>query len=356
MDCLNEILSAYDLSSEINPYGNGHINDTYLLKTNPYILQRINTGIFKNADELMENIAGVTDFLREKIVANGGDPDRETLTLLKTRDRKNYYRASDGGCYRIYKLIEGARTYDSVEDPKQFENAARAFGRFSMLLADYPAHKLHETITDFHNTPVRYEQLDEAIRNDPLHRASEVADEIAFAMARREEAGKVVSAIQSGEVKLRVTHNDTKLNNVMLDEKTGEAVCVIDLDTVMPGSLLYDYGDALRFGASSGAEDETDLSKIWFDLKLYEAFTKGYLAETGRILTKTERELLPFSAKLMTLECGIRFLADHINGDTYFKIHREGHNLDRARNQFKLVADMETKMDEMKKIVDRYMD
>ncbi len=354
MDCLNEILKEYDLEDKASPYGDGHINDTYLLTRKSYILQKINTGIFKDADGLMENIANVTEYLREKIKAVGGDPDRETLTVIKTKKGDNYYKASDGSCYRIYKFIDKALSYNKVENPTQFYNAAKSFGRFAMFLDKYPAETLHETIVDFHNTPVRYEQLDAAIKADPKGRVAEVQAEIDFAMARREEAGKVVRAIAEGKIPVRVTHNDTKLNNVMLDEKTGEGVCVVDLDTVMPGSLLYDFGDALRFGASSGAEDETDLSKIWFDMELYEAFAKGYLEETGAILTETEREYLPFSAKLLTLECGIRFLADYINGDTYFKIHKPSHNLDRARNQFKLVADMESKMDDMAKVVDKY--
>ena len=354
MDCLNEILKEYDLEDKASPYGDGHINDTYLLTRKSYILQRINTGIFKDADGLMENIANVTEYLREKIKAAGGDPDRETLTVIKTKNGENYYKATDGNCYRIYKFIDKALSYNKVENPTQFYNAAKSFGRFAMFLDKYPAETLHETIVDFHNTPVRYEQLDAAIKADPKGRVAEVQAEIDFAMARREEAGKVVRAIADGKIPVRVTHDDTKLNNVMLDEKTGEGVCVVDLDTVMPGSLLYDFGDALRFGASSGAEDETDLSKIWFDMELYEAFAKGYLEETGAILTETEREYLPFSAKLLTLECGIRFLADYINGDTYFKIHKPSHNLDRARNQFKLVADMETKMEEMMKVVDKY--
>lgn len=245
----------------------------------------------------------MTDYLRDKIQACGGDPDRETLTLIKTKNGDNYYQAKDGNAYRVYKLIEHARSYNTVENPRQFYFAARAFGRFTMLLADYPADKLFETIPHFHDTPERYRQLDEAIAKDPLGRVKDVQADIDFVMKRREEAGRVVKAVAEGAVPVRVTHNDTKLNNVMLDEATGEGVCVIDLDTVMPGSLLYDFGDALRFGASSGAEDETDLSKIWFDMTLFGHFAKGYLEEVGPILTEAERELLPFAAKLMTLEC-----------------------------------------------------
>lgn len=354
MASLSEILRAYDLEGELSSYGDGHINDTYLLSHKKYILQKINTDIFLDADALMDNISSVTEYLREKIALSGGSPDRETLTLIKTKDGKNYYKSEKGEAYRIYKYIDGAKSYNLVENPKQFYNAAKSFGRFAMYLDKYPAETLNETIKDFHNTPVRFNQLEEAIKKDPLGRCHLVRDEIDFAMARRDEAGKVTEAIKKGLVPIRVTHNDTKLNNVLLDEITGEGVCVLDLDTVMPGSLLYDFGDALRFGASSAAEDETDLSLVWFDMELYKAFVSGYLEETGKILTKEERKLLPFSAKLLTLECGIRFLADYIMGDVYFKIHKENHNLDRARNQFKLVYDIEQKLPQMEKIVDEY--
>ncbi len=351
MVLISEILKAYNLDGEIASYGDGHINDTYILGNKNYILQKINTDIFLDVHGLMENISGVTEYLRNEILKDGGNPDRETLTLIKTRDGKNYYKSESGEAYRIYKFISGAKSYNLAESPKQFYEAARAFGRFAMYLDKYPAESLHETIKDFHNTPNRYLQLDEAIKNDPFGRAKLVGNEIAFAMARRSEASMITDAIKSGEVPLRVTHNDTKLNNVLLDDKTGCGVCVLDLDTVMPGSLLYDFGDALRFGASSAVEDETDLSKVWFDMDLYKAFVSGYLEETGAILKDAERKLLPFSAKLLTLECGIRFLTDYIMGDVYFKINNENHNLDRARNQFKLVYDIETKLSSMEKII-----
>ncbi len=354
MDLISEILKVYHLEGEVSSYGDGHINDTYILTHKNYILQRINTDIFLDVDSLMENISGVTEYLRKELEKDGKNPDRETLTLVKTKDGKNYYRSEAGDAYRIYKFIDGAKSYNLAENPTQFCEAARAFGRFAMYLDKYPAESLHETIKDFHNTPFRYLQLDEAIKKDPLGRAKTVKEEIDFAMARRNEASKVTDAIKKGEVPLRVTHNDTKLNNVLIDDKTGCGLCVLDLDTVMPGSLLYDFGDALRFGASSAVEDETDLSKVWFDMDLYKAFVSGYLEETGKILTEAEKELLPFSAKLLTLECGIRFLSDYIMGDVYFKIHKENHNLDRARNQFKLVYDIEQKLPEMKKIVDEY--
>lgn len=353
---LAEIIRMFDVNVEIEPYGNGHINDTYIAQSDPkHILQRINSEVFKNPEQVMDNILGVTEHLRKKIEIAGGDPDRETLNVVKTRDGNNCYKADDNNYFRMYKFIENAVSYDSVENPAQLFEAARAFGRFQNMLADYPADKLYETIPNFHNTKKRYADFEEAVLKDAFGRASEVTKEIEFVKARKSDCDPVVDAIADGSVPLRVTHNDTKLNNVMLDADSGEGVCVIDLDTVMPGSLLYDYGDALRFGASSGAEDEQDLDKIWFDLDLFEAFTKGFLSEVGSSLTEREKELLPFSAKLMTLECGMRFLGDYLNGDTYFKIHREKHNLDRARTQFKLVADMEEKMADMQKIVKKYI-
>lgn len=352
MSNINEILSKFNINTTVMPYGNGHINDTYIAELDEkYILQKINTGIFTDPDGLMDNIYAVTEHLRKKIAAAGGNPDRETLTVIETKDGKRYYRDEDGSCYRMYKFIENAKSYDAVENPKQLYNAAKAFGKFQRMLSDFPADTLHETIPDFHDTRKRFAHLEEAIKNDACGRLKEVEREVEFALARRNEVGIIMEGIESGAVPMRVTHNDTKLNNVMLDINTGEGVCVIDLDTVMPGSLLFDYGDALRFGASSGAEDETDLSKIYFDLELFESFTRGYLEETKAVMSPRELELLPFSAKMLTYECGIRFLTDYLNGDTYFKIHREKHNLDRCRTQFKLVADIEKKNDEMVKII-----
>ncbi|MBR4206840.1 MAG: aminoglycoside phosphotransferase family protein [Clostridia bacterium] len=346
-----EILRHFDISITPSVYGNGHINDTYLVHSQPnYILQRINKRVFTDPPAVMENILGVTAFLRDKIAKAGGDPDRETLNLITTVDGKPYYHHTDGEYYRMYKFIDHAISYDIVENPMQLYNAAKAFGKFQNLLADYPAEKLHETIKDFHNTRSRYAQFREALEKNLSGRADTARDEIDFVLAREKDAGVIVDALADGSIPLRVTHNDTKLNNVMLDETTGEGVCVIDLDTVMPGSLLYDYGDALRFGGSSGAEDEKDLSKIWFDVEKFTAFTKGFLEELPSITDK-ELALLPFSIKLMTLECGARFLADYINGDVYFKTKYPEHNLVRARTQFKLVKEIEDKMDELNAIV-----
>lgn len=348
---LLEILKNFEINIVPSVYGNGHINDTYLVHSVPnYILQRINKKVFTNPPAVMENILGVTKHLRQKIEEEGGDPDRETLNLISTVEGKPYYLHSDGEYYRMYKYIEHAKSYDLVENPMQLYHAAKAFGKFQNMLSDYPAETLHETIVDFHNTKVRYDQFRTALANDKAGRAASVQDEIKFVLDRECDAGVVVDAIAEGRIPLRVTHNDTKLNNVLLDEKTGEGVCVIDLDTVMPGSLLYDYGDALRFGGSSGAEDEKDLSKICFKIENFEHFTRGFL-ETLPSITDEEVKLLPFSIKLMTLECGSRFLADYLNGDVYFKTAYPEHNLDRCHTQFKLVKDIEDKMDELNAIV-----
>lgn len=353
---LNEIIRHFKASSDIAPYGEGHINDSYLADCSPhrYIMQRINHNIFKDVDSLMNNIVGVTDYLREVIAKEGGNPDRETLTVIRTTEDKNYYVSPDGNYFRMYIYIDDSVAYQQVENKEQFYNAAKAFGKFQRNLAGFDASRLVETIPDFHNTRVRFAQLKEAIKADKAGRLKDVQAEVEFALARENETGIVVDAIEKGEIPLRVTHNDTKLNNVLFDNKTDEAVCVIDLDTVMPGSLLYDYGDSIRFGASSGPEDEKDLDKIYCDLELFDAFTKGFLEELSDSITEKELDLLPFSARLMTYECGIRFLADYLNGDTYFKIHYPEQNLDRCRTQFKLVADMEKKAAQMTEIVNKY--
>ncbi len=348
---LNKILREFDVTSTIERYGNGHINDTYCTESPRYILQRINTQIFKDPEKLMENIENVTSFLREKIKEAGGDPDRETLTVIKTSDGKSYFSADDGNAYRLYRFIEGTKTIENDRTLEDMYKAGIGFGRFSNMLSDFPVEKLHETIPDFHHTPKRVEALEKAIEEDKAGRVASVQAEIEFVLEYATCADVVVKGMKEGEIPLRVTHNDTKINNILFDAKTGDAVCVIDLDTVMPGSMLYDFGDALRIGASTGAEDETDLDKVWFDTEIFTRFTQGYLGETKNSLTKREIELLPFSAKLMTYECGIRFLTDYLNGDTYFKIHREHHNLDRARNQFKLVLDIHEKEKELSEIV-----
>ena len=348
---IKDVLKKYGLEADTQVYGNGHINDTYVLEDGKYILQRINTNIFKNPDELMENVLNVTEFLKKKITEQGGNPDRGTLTVIKTTEGKTFHQTEDGSVYRVYKFIENTRTIESCGSAEDLYHAGVGFGRFQKMLSDFPVEILHETIKDFHNTPKRLEALKTAIANDKAGRASSVQKEIEFALKYEKDASIVVDGIADGSISLCVTHNDTKLNNILFEEDSTEVVCVIDLDTVMPGSRLYDVGDALRVGGSTAAEDEPDLEKVWFNEKAFEAFVKGYLSEVGDVLTERELELLPFGVRLITYEQGVRFLTDYLDGDTYYKIHREHHNLDRARNQFKLVADLMDKEAHMKAFV-----
>lgn len=343
---------------QVVSHGNGHINDTYLVTTQQeekqflYILQRINTAIFTEPEKLMRNISGVTEHLRKKFLAEGRDGQRCTLTIIPLKSGGMYYEAENGACYRMYIYIDKTRTLEQITSAQDFAVAAEAFGEFRSRLSDYPAETLYETIPDFHNTPKRYERFLEVLAENPLGRANEVQEEIAFIKERQAELGSLCDALQEGELPLCVTHNDTKLNNILLDEVSGEVVCVIDLDTVMPGSVLYDIGDSIRFGASTAAEDETDLSKVTLDLDLFACYVKGYCKGCKGSLSAGEYDLLPMGAKLMTLECGMRFLTDYLEGDVYFKIHRERHNLERCRTQLALVADMEKKWEAMKQIVE----
>lgn len=339
----------------------GHINDTFILifennnkEIVKYILQRINTNIFKKPDELMENIKNVTEHIKSKVIKENGNPLRETLNIIETLDNKSYYVSSDGNYFRAFVYITDAKTYQIVEEPIHMYKCGKALGKFQKQLSDFKVEKLYETIIDFHNTKKRYEAFLEAVNLDPLKRANLVKEEIKFVLDRVDDCEVLVNMIEKGKIPLRVTHNDTKFNNIMIDEKTDEAIAVIDLDTVMPGLAAYDFGDSIRSGATTALEDEIDLSKVNFDINLYEEFSKGFLEETKDSLTNLEKEYLPFGAKLMTFECGMRFLMDYINGDIYFKIQRENHNLDMARNQFKLVKDMEENMDKMKDIVFKY--
>ncbi len=355
---INAIIDQFDLPSapqEVVPYGNGHINETYRVTTpqGRFILQMISSYVFPRPAEVMENIELVTDYLKEQILAEGGDPARETLSLVKTHDGAAFVLDDDGQYWRMYPFIENTISRDLPDTPELFELSGEAFGKFQRQLKDFPAQKLHEVIHDFHNTPARYQQLEDAIARDACGRVKDVQPEIDFCRARKEETGALLEAVQKGEIPLRVTHNDTKLNNVLLDAATGRGICVIDLDTVMPGAAAYDFGDSIRFGANTAAEDEQDLSLVRLSLPMFEAFTKGYLKEMGSALNAKELELLPMGAKLMTLENGMRFLADHLNGDKYFHIRRENHNLDRARTQIALIKEMEAHWDEMMQIVEK---
>ena len=348
-----ELIEQFQVEQDvasIEPYGSGHINHTYLAEMSEgkkYMLQGINTTIFKNTDELMENIINVTSYLREEIIRTGGDPKRETLTVVMTKNGKSYYTDEDGSKWRVYEFIEGAQTFDAVESKEDFYQSAVAFGKFQAQLANFPADTLHETIPNFHNTAKRYQDFEKAVEADVKGRAAEVQEEIAFVRARKGEVSELHDMLAKGELPLRVTHNDTKLNNIMIDSKTHQAICVIDLDTVMPGLSAHDFGDAIRFGANTAAEDEPDVSKVSLSLELFEIYVKGFLEGCGGRLTPNEVKALPMGAKMMTLECGMRFLADYLEGDVYFKIAREKHNLDRCRTQFALVADMEKKWQQM---------
>lgn len=361
---IDEAVGQFAIKGELierRPYGNGHINDTFLLvfetpegDRKPYILQRMNHVIFKDPEKLMENMVHVTEYLRKVIADQGGDPDRETLNVVRTVSGDSFYKDSNGSYWRVFLFIEDTLCLEKVESPKDFYDSAAAFGNFQRMLSAYPAQQLHETIPNFHNTPSRFRDLKKAVEEDRFGRAGLAREEIAFALARKDETSVLTDLLKEGRLPLRVTHNDTKLNNILFDRATRRALCIIDLDTVMPGLALYDFGDSIRFGASTGAEDEQDLSKVEVDLGLFEAFTRGFLEGCGGSLTPKEIEMLPMGAKLMTYECGIRFLGDFLSGDSYFKIHREGHNLDRARTQFKLVADMEKKWDALTAIVEKY--
>ena len=287
-------------------------------------------------------------------LSQGGDPNRETLNVLQTRNGADWYQDSSQNYWRVFPFIERSVCLEKVESEKDFYDSAVAFGNFQRQLADFPVRKLHETIPNFHNTSSRFEDFQKAVQEGDQSRAALAQAELAFALDRKQDTAVLTNLLAEGKLPLRVTHNDTKLNNILFDADTHKALCIIDLDTVMPGLSLYDFGVSIRFGANTGAEDETDLSKVELDLSLFEAFTKGYLEGCAGSLTPKEIEMLPMGAKLMTYECGIRFLADFLTGDHYFKTHREHHNLDRARTQFKLVADMEAKWHDMTVIVKKY--
>ena len=333
-------------------YGEGHINDTFCLTmktgegTTRYILQRINHRLFRNVGALMHNIELVTAFCRESVLARGGDPMRECLQIVPTTTGGSFY--TDGtDYYRMYVFIEGATTYQTVRDPRDFYESAVAFGHFASLLAKFDASQLYEVLPDFHNTRVRYRNFLAAVEADACARAHEVRQEITWVREHASLCGKIVDKIESGEIPLRVTHNDTKLNNVMLDDRTGQGLAVIDLDTVMPGSLCYDFGDSIRFGCNPAAEDERDLTKVHFRFDLYETYLAGYLSAVGDGITETERRCLAMGAIMMTYECGMRFLTDYLEGDVYFRTTRPGQNLDRARTQFRLVDEMLAVYDRM---------
>ena len=360
---LQEVLSAYSFPDTLQSavrYGQGHINDTFCVlcqskdgESIRFILQGLSTTAFPHPEELMENFTGITSYLRDKIIAEGGDPNRETLSLIKTRDGKDFYTDSTGKIWRLVPFIENTVCFESAT-AELFASSARTFGRFQYMLQGYPAETLHETIVNFHNTEDRFAKFEAALAADKHDRAKDIPADIQFVLDRKADCSVAMQALRDGKLPLRVTHNDTKLSNILFDEDTHEGICIIDLDTTMPGLSINDFGDSIRFGANHCKEDEKDLSKVNFDIELYEAFTREFIQGAQGGLTKAELEYLPWGARLMTLECGIRFLTDYLDGDHYFRIHYPEQNLDRCRTQFKLVKDMEEQFDAMAAVVAKY--
>lgn len=358
---ISELLGAFSFSGEFEnstQLHDGHINNTYKFDfreadgtINRYLVQEINTYVFKDYDGLMRNVMGVTEFMQKKVAENGGDVKRECLTVIPTADGKPYYLDGEGRCWRCYNFIYNAHSRQGIDCAKTSYAAAKAFGKFQNMLADYPIDSLVETIPNFHNTVSRFADFKKAVEDNLSGRADQVKEEIGFAFAREKDCSVLLDLVAEGKLPLRVTHNDTKLNNVLFDNETNEGICVVDLDTVMPGLSLYDFGDSIRFSANTATEDEKDISKVSISLEYFKAYTLGYLSTAGESLTAEEINQLAFSSKLMTLECGMRFLGDFINGDVYFKTEYPEHNLDRCHTQFALVADMEKKMSQMQEIV-----
>lgn len=360
---IEEITGQFGFTGDFTGYekiDNGHINSTFVLffekdgKTEKFVLQKINTSVFTDPEKLMENIVGVTEHIRGKAEKSCAYANRCTLTFLPCKSGRYFYRDANGGCWRVYGYIDDVYTCNIIDSAEVFCNAGIAFGDFQNILADFDISRLNETIPKFHDTVSRFEDLKKAVVENRSGRLSLVRDEVDFALSREPYAHTLVDMIKSGELPLRVTHNDTKLNNILFDNTSNKGICIIDLDTVMPGLSLYDFGDSIRFGANTAAEDEKDLSKVSLSLELFEAYTKGYLQSAGQALCALEKEYLTFSAMLMTYECGIRFLTDYLNGDTYFKTDYPEHNLVRCRTQFALVKDMEKKERQMKEITEKY--
>ena len=359
-DMLRAVVGGFGFPGELAACAEiktGHINRTYRLTFREggverrYLLQRINTFAFHKPEEVMENVTLVTEHLRRAIEKQGLDADNRVLRVILTREGRPLMYDAAGGAWRAYNYISGAHSVDAVESPAQFAIVGRAFGDFQRMLSDFPIEKLHDTIPYFHDTVRRLENFEASVAADVARRAAGAADEIAFVRARREAMGRIVEMIADGTLPLRVTHNDTKCNNVMVDDATGEALCVVDLDTVMAGSSLYDFGDAIRFGASTAAEDERDLSKVRLDMDLFRAFAEGFISRTAADLRREELENLALGALVMTFEVGLRFLTDYLDGDVYFRTESPDHNLARARCQFRLLSDMEAHRAEMDAIV-----
>lgn len=358
---LEELINKFNINGEIidiSCCNVGNINRTYIISMldnknniNKYILQKINTTVFHEPYLLMQNIENVTNYCKEYLKTNNKEYERGTLTVIRTKDNSNVFRTEEDEYYRMYNFLINTKTYNKPENIEMFYNAGKAFGRFVKMLDQYPMECLYETIPNFHNTKIRYDDFIKSIKKDPCNRVKDVKEEIKYFFDKKDSLGIIVDEIEKGNIPIRVTHNDTKINNVLIDTKTNEAVCVIDLDTVMPGSALYDFGDAIRSGAALTVEDDKEFEKAGINLDYFESFTKAYLSETADILTNTEIEYLAFSCILLTTELAMRFLTDYINGDTYFKCDYKNHNLDRCRNQIALAKDMENKYEYMNNII-----
>jgi len=358
---LKKIIAHFHITGTFesgNSYGSGHINDTYLVRTleknqPDYILQRINHHVFKNIPALQENIERATTHLKGKLEKiPGSQPNRETLTLIPAEDDKSYYIDKEGNYWRVYLFIDNQRSYDRVESAHQAFEGGKTFGRFQYLISDLDGPPLHETIPDFHNMETRLAAFFKVVESHPVNRVDTAFEEIRFVEQRAEEMTRILRLGRKGEIPKRITHNDTKFNNVLLDEHD-KGLCVIDLDTIMPGYIHYDFGDSIRTSTNTATEDEADLSRVEMDIRLFEAYTKGFLSQTQSFLTQTETDNLAFAGKMMTFIIGLRFLTDYLDGDHYFKVHHKGHNLQRARTQFKLVTSMERQYDQMQKIIER---
>ncbi|MEO7299762.1 MAG: aminoglycoside phosphotransferase family protein, partial [Verrucomicrobiota bacterium] len=320
-----------------------------------YIHQKINKSVFKDARGLMENVMRVTSHIRKKLEKAGGDNiTRRCLTVVPTREGDSFYCDGSDECWRTFVFVEGVQTFESVQNPKQAYEAGKAFGNFQNLLVDLPGGRLVETIPDFHNTRKRFNALADAVSKDHLNRCQTARTEIDFALQHENIVDVLLNALAKGKIPERVTHNDTKFNNVMLDVENGKEMCVVDLDTVMPGCVLYDFGDMVRTTTSPTLEDERDLSKVRMQMAMFKKLARGYLTAAGEFLTPAEKSFVAFSGKLITFTIGLRFLTDHLMGDTYFRIHRPGHNLDRCRTQFKLVESIEKQEEAMQKYVDNF--
>lgn len=349
--------------SYVKPFGEGHINETYAVYMPDhdgndvplYVLQRININVFKNPDQVMDNIFGVTEYLRSIIRRDGGDLDRESLSYIKTKSGDSYFEDEKGQPWRCLHYVPNSVCYQQVEKPEQFYQSALSFGHFLKQLGDYPAESLYETIPQFHDTRKRFRDFEDAQRKDVKNRARLCRQEIDFVLSRKADCGVLMNQLEEGKLPLRVTHNDTKLNNILFDQDTDRGLCIIDLDTIMPGLAANDFGDSIRFGASTAEEDEQNLDKVHFDINLYDIYVKGYLEMAKDVLTTEEIKSLPWGARLMTLECGMRFLADFLQGDVYFKTAYPEHNLVRARTQFRLVKEMEEQFSEMNEILKKYI-